>query len=165
VECEYCIYKTNHVGWLRLVASLELQVSFAECSLCYRADLQKRPIILRSLLIVAAPYTDGRSLFAVYSDYILQKRPVILRRLLIVATPYDYSCRCNIHVLFCYILLYIARESKETCKRDLQKRPTKETVFRLCGTETCKREGVSSLSLSASVCVHTEAVCVRCEHI
>ena len=31
-------------------------VSFAEYSLCYSALLQKRPIILRSLLVVATPY-------------------------------------------------------------------------------------------------------------
>ena len=45
-----------HMGWLRLVGSLKLQVCFAECSLFYRAFLQKRPTILRSLLIVATPY-------------------------------------------------------------------------------------------------------------
>jgi len=44
------------MGWLRLVGSLDLKVSFAECHLFYRALLQKRPIILRSLLIVATPY-------------------------------------------------------------------------------------------------------------
>jgi len=43
------------MGWLRLVASLKLQVSFAEYSLFYRTPLQTRPIILRSLLIVATP--------------------------------------------------------------------------------------------------------------
>jgi len=51
-----------HMGWLRLVGSLKLQVSFAEYSLFYRALLQKRLVILRSLLIgwslliVATPY-------------------------------------------------------------------------------------------------------------
>jgi len=44
-----------HMGWLRLVGSLELQVSFPEYCLFYRALLQKRPIFLRSLLIVATP--------------------------------------------------------------------------------------------------------------
>jgi len=43
------------MGWLRLVGSLEVQVFFAEYSLFYRALLQKRPIILRRLLIVATP--------------------------------------------------------------------------------------------------------------
>jgi len=44
-----------HTGWLRLVGSLKLLVSFAKEP--YKRDciLQKRPIILRSLLIVATP--------------------------------------------------------------------------------------------------------------
>jgi len=44
------------MGWLRLVGFLISQVSFAEYRLFYRALLQKRPIILRSLLIEATPY-------------------------------------------------------------------------------------------------------------
>ena len=44
------------MGWLQLVGSLKLQLSFAEYSLFYKALLQKRPIILRSLLIEATPY-------------------------------------------------------------------------------------------------------------
>jgi len=43
-------------GVVRWVGSLQLQVSSAEHRLFYRALLQKRPIILRSLLIVATPY-------------------------------------------------------------------------------------------------------------
>ena len=46
----------SHMGWLRLVGSLKLYVSFAEYRLFYRALLQKRPIILRSLLVEATPY-------------------------------------------------------------------------------------------------------------
>ena len=45
----------TNMGWLRLVGALKLQVSFAEYSLFYRALLQKKPIILRSLLVVATP--------------------------------------------------------------------------------------------------------------
>ena len=44
------------MGWLRLVGSLKLQVSFAEYRRFCRPLLQRRPIILRSLLIVATPY-------------------------------------------------------------------------------------------------------------
>jgi len=43
------------MGWLRLAGSLKDQVSFAEYSLFYKALLQKRPIILKSILIVATP--------------------------------------------------------------------------------------------------------------
>jgi len=49
------VLRKSPMGWLRLVDSLELQVSFAEYRLFYREILQKRPIILRSLLIVATP--------------------------------------------------------------------------------------------------------------
>ena len=44
------------IGWLQVVGSLKLYVSFAEHCPFYRALLQKRPIILKSLLIVANPY-------------------------------------------------------------------------------------------------------------
>jgi len=44
------------MGWLRLVGSLKLQVSFAKEPCKRDAILQKRPIILRSILIVATPY-------------------------------------------------------------------------------------------------------------
>jgi len=44
------------MGWLRFVGSLKLSVSLAEYSLFYRALLQKRPVILRSLLIIATAY-------------------------------------------------------------------------------------------------------------
>jgi len=56
-------------GWLRLVGSLKLQVSFAEYSLFYRALLQKRPIILKSLLIVATPYNFYAGSFGVVGSF------------------------------------------------------------------------------------------------
>jgi len=45
----------SDMGWLRLVGSLKVKVFFAKEP--YKRDdiLQKRPIILRSLLIVATP--------------------------------------------------------------------------------------------------------------
>ena len=46
----------QNMGWLQLVGSLKSYDSFAEYCLFYRAFLQKRPTILRSLLIVATPY-------------------------------------------------------------------------------------------------------------
>jgi len=44
------------MGWLRLVGSLKSYVFFAKYRLFYRTLLQKRPMILRSLLTVATPY-------------------------------------------------------------------------------------------------------------
>jgi len=38
-------YLRNTIGWLRLVGSLKLWVSFAEYRLFYRSLLQKRPTI------------------------------------------------------------------------------------------------------------------------
>jgi len=44
------------MGWLRSVASIKLQVSFAEYSLFSRALLQKRPMISSILLTKATAY-------------------------------------------------------------------------------------------------------------
>ena len=55
--CAHVLVVSSHVmGWLQLVGPLKLQVSFAKEP--YKRDyiLQKRPIISRSLLIVATPY-------------------------------------------------------------------------------------------------------------
>jgi len=58
----WIIYKPNcdphiYMGWLWLVGSFKLKVSFAKEP--YERDyiLQKRPIFLRTLLIIATPYT------------------------------------------------------------------------------------------------------------
>ena len=60
----WCIYIHGiYMGWLRLVGSLKLWVSFAKET--YKRDdiLQKRPVILRSLLIVATPYLHTHANF------------------------------------------------------------------------------------------------------
>jgi len=78
------------MGWLRLLGSLKLQVSYVEYGLFYRALLQKKPIILRSLLTEATPYMSHESshiirvslkieIFAEYSLFyraLLQKSPI-----------------------------------------------------------------------------------------
>ena len=54
-----CWRSRRHVGdmgWLRLVGSLKLQVSFAKEPYKRGYILQKRPVLLRSLLIVATPH-------------------------------------------------------------------------------------------------------------
>ena len=57
------------MGWLRLVGSLKLLVSFAEFRLFHRALLQKRPIILRSLLRVATPCLQVHGSFSSTEPY------------------------------------------------------------------------------------------------
>ena len=56
------------MGWLRLVGSLKLQVSFTEYSLFYRALLQKSPFILRSLLIVSTLYHQPNAQMNLYQN-------------------------------------------------------------------------------------------------
>jgi len=58
----YVTYRIpSDMGWLHLVGSLQWQVSFAKEP--YERDdiLQKRPVIWRSLLIVATPYLNYKS--------------------------------------------------------------------------------------------------------
>jgi len=108
---------------LRLVGSLKLQVSFAKEP--YKKDyiLQKRRIILRSLLIVGTPYVSQlcASRFLPKEPYkrddILQKRRIILRSLLIVATPYVLQ--------LCASLFLCCRASAKIPHiHQLEKRPT-----------------------------------------
>jgi len=61
-HCNTLLHTATHtnnnnesLGWLQWVGSLKLQVSLAEYRLFYKALLQKRPMILRSLLIPATP--------------------------------------------------------------------------------------------------------------
>jgi len=58
--CHKYGYHMSHMGWLRFVGSSKVQVFFAKEP--YKRDdiLQKRPIILRSLLIVATLYVQDQ---------------------------------------------------------------------------------------------------------
>jgi len=59
------------MGWLRLVGSSKLYVSFAEYSLFYRTLLQKRPMLLNSLLVVATPWALLNVWMCVYIKMLL----------------------------------------------------------------------------------------------
>ena len=63
--------------WLRLFGSLKLLVSFAKVPCKRDYILQKRPMILRSLLIVATPYDSSLhmkiSLFEIFCFLLTQK--------------------------------------------------------------------------------------------
>jgi len=54
--------------WLCLVGSIKLQVSFAKEPFKRANNLQKRPIILLILLIVATPYPSSLSLLRKWQD-------------------------------------------------------------------------------------------------
>ena len=57
---------SSAMGWLRLAGSLKLKVSFAKEP--YKRDdiLQKRLVILRSLLIVATLYMNSSDVDSIY---------------------------------------------------------------------------------------------------
>jgi len=112
-----------NMGWLRLVGSFQLYVCFAEICIFYRALLQKRPVILRRLLIVATPYhfpswsrpiLGSFQLYVSFAEYcifyraLLQKRPVIYD----ICTMYLHDTRmyveCDICItLHTFVSLYI----------------------------------------------------------
>jgi len=83
------VHLCESMGWLRLVGSLKLQVYSAEYRLFDKALLQKRHVMLRSLLIVATKYQpmDKRSVVPLLHLYI-QKR-VCVRMCVCV-----YVCLC-----------------------------------------------------------------------
>ena len=55
-------FNSTHMGWLRIVGSIKVQVSFAKEPHKRDAILQKRPTILSILLTVATPFCDYVSL-------------------------------------------------------------------------------------------------------
>jgi len=117
IRAHWAVFPYGHMGWLRLVGSLKLQVSFAEYRLFYRALLQKRPIFKIALCVQCVmirahwavfPYqryghmgwlrlVGSLKLQVSFAEYrlfyraLLQKRPIFLRSLLIVAIPYDFT--------------------------------------------------------------------------
>jgi len=97
------------IGWLRLVGSLKLYVSFAEYRLFYRALLQKRPIVLRSLLIVATPYTW------MSHDYPFNTR--VVRRMLHYARhPLHFSANRCICVMISWTNTSLVRHMSHVCE-------------------------------------------------
>jgi len=56
-----CDIPHSHMGWLRLVGCLKVYVSLQNIGLFCRSLLQKRPIFLSILLIVATPYETPHS--------------------------------------------------------------------------------------------------------
>jgi len=86
------------IGWLRLVGSLKWKVSFPEYRLFYGALLQKRPIILRSLLIVATPY------WCVYM-YTYRLHPQ--ERFYVPTKLYVPTCICNIFITHIPLFVFI----------------------------------------------------------
>ena len=119
----YCLRRAGarySMGWLRLVDSFKLYVSFAEYGLFYRSLLQRRAGARYSMgwLRLVGSFRVHVS-FAEYRLFYrsrLQKRLTILRSLLIVATRYVYiyiytlcfdGSMCTIYVHMYIICLYV----------------------------------------------------------
>jgi len=80
-----------YIGWLRLVGSIKLQVSFAEYRLFYWALLSKRPTILSILLIV-----------------ILSIHPIVCAALLRLSEQVGFYISVYICTYMCmYVCIYI----------------------------------------------------------
>ena len=58
IDTDIDIYMDMDMGWLRLVGSTKLQVSFAEHSPFNRSHLQNRPMILSILQTEATRYAS-----------------------------------------------------------------------------------------------------------
>jgi len=108
-------YHLTHMGWLRLGGSLQLYVSFAKEP--YKRDdiLQKRPIILRSLLIVATPYAYRvmSHIFTGHVAFTYVTWRVSFPRILSVGG----CCMC-VYVCVCVCVKEIQREVRGVCERD-----------------------------------------------
>ena len=87
------------MGWLRLVGSFKLYVSFAKDP--YKRDyiLQKRPIILGSLLIVATPYDSAHTTYSFE-----RQRPVMTHITTITLPPWQATERPT-HISYITLLI------------------------------------------------------------
>ena len=60
----------------------KLYVSFAEYCLFYRALVQKRPMILRSVTMIGTPYVYRDKLYVSFVEYCLFYRALLEKRLM-----------------------------------------------------------------------------------
>ena len=106
------IHTGIHMGLLRLVGSLKLQVFFAKESHKRDDILQKRPIILRSLLCVATPDTySAVTATSASAEYVYVYRPVVHIHILCcyyIHILCCYSREVYIHIFCCYCYFCIA---------------------------------------------------------
>ena len=95
--CIFKVYRVATIGEL-----LENLVSFAECRIFYRALLQKRPTIWRSLHIVATPYQFVVSFIGLFCKRDLQFEGAYTS----VALPWPDMCRSFLKESFVRVHLF-----------------------------------------------------------
>jgi len=98
--------------WLRLAGYLNLQVSFAEYRLFYRALLQKSPILLRSLRIVATPYLFLHTYIHNLNTWMHTLSQIWYIHVHTYAYCYSYMCILNIHI---YIHIHMCIPLRVLC--------------------------------------------------
>ena len=91
--CQVMSQCVKTMGWLRLVGSLKLWVSVAKEPYKRDSILQKRPIILRSLLIVATPYVT------VCHDYVTSSGVTVCHNLIICWHNMTRLCVTHWHIV------------------------------------------------------------------
>jgi len=109
------------MGWLWLVGSWKLQVTFAEYRFLYRALLQKRPIILRSLLIVATPYPEStQARWKWWLIYTCQDSSIHV-------TTHTFKTRVTCVTEMTWLFQICHKSTKYVMTHKCQTRPTRET--------------------------------------
>ena len=100
--CEVHVSLVAAMGWLRLVDSLKLWVSFAKEP--YKRDdiLQKRPVILWSLLIVATPSIIG--IVTVVGLVCSTVACIFILQVFYIYYPRGTQCYCTFIIIFSLLL-------------------------------------------------------------
>ena len=102
-----CIY--HYMGWLRLVGSLRLRVSFAKEPYSTDDILRKKPIILSILLIVATPYISNcvyTHIFISLYIYVCMYHDTYMN-VYIHIYLYQYAHICVYMCVYVYICVYM----------------------------------------------------------
>jgi len=96
--------------WLQVVGSFTLYVSFAEYRLFYRAPLQKRPVILRSILSVDTPYQQTSCSTSLEDSGLLPQpqwaRSLVPKASVVAAVYICYTCT-HTYSPYIYAFIYI----------------------------------------------------------
>ena len=118
--CITCLFWCK--GWLRLVDSLKVWVSFSKEPHKRDDMLQKRPIILRSLLIVATQYqyTNAYQKHALAHSYVCVSESVAVRCSVLQCVAMCWSAlqcvaMCCSVALACYYVCVRERERRRVC--------------------------------------------------
>jgi len=90
-----------------LVGSFKIEVSFAKHSLFHRALLQKRPMFLGSLLIVATPYKSNKRRDLGSKTHIQGDSWAVCVFSLILVVRVSYVCFCIMCVFLCCVCVIV----------------------------------------------------------